>query len=72
MIHMAEEREPIEDIEADDVERDRELNRKLSSQNPDRVEDVNRSADNKRERYSRANYYESLNGEETERKTRDM
>jgi hypothetical protein len=69
---MAEEKKPIEDIEAEDVEKHRRLDRKLSSQNPDRTEDYNRRADAKREKYARANYYESITDDDTERKARHL
>ena len=50
----------VEDLNpVEDINRDRELNKKLSSQNPDRVEDYNRRADRRREEYSRSNYDES-------------
>lgn len=56
---MAEEKRTVEDIAAEDIRRDRRLNKDLSSQNPDRVEDYNRRADRRREEYSRDNYDES-------------
>lgn len=56
---MAEEERTVEDIAANDIKRDRRLNKELSSQNPDRVEDYNRRADRRREEYSRSNYDES-------------
>jgi len=56
---MAEQQRSVEDDVVEDVNRDRGLNKKLSSQNPDRVEDYNRRADRRREEYSRSNYDES-------------
>lgn len=56
---MAEEKRTVEDIAEEDIRRDRRLNKDLSSQNPDRVEDYNRRADRRREEYSRDNYDES-------------
>lgn len=56
---MAEEKRTVEDITEEEIRRDRRLNKELSSQNPDRVEDYNRRADRRREEYSRDNYDES-------------
>lgn len=56
---MAEQKRRVEDVAAEDIERDRRLNKEQSSQNPDRVEDYNRRADRRREEYARANYDES-------------
>ncbi|WP_048197873.1 hypothetical protein [Methanocella arvoryzae] len=56
---MAEQKRSVEDIVAEDIEREKRLNREQSSQSPDRVEDFNRRADRRREEYARANYDES-------------
>jgi hypothetical protein len=63
--------EQIADKEARAYKKDRCLDEKLSSQNPDRVGAFNRRADRRRENYSAANYYESREGQETEKKTRE-
>jgi len=69
LIIMAEDREEnVEDRLVEDVERNRRLNKEQSSENPDRVETVNRRADTKREGYVRDNYEESVTEGETERK----
>jgi hypothetical protein len=63
--------ERIADKEAGAYKKDRDLDEKLSSENPDRVATFNRAADSKREKYSRENYYESTEGHESEKKTRE-
>jgi hypothetical protein len=63
--------ERIADKVAESYKKDRSLDEKLSSQNPDRVEVFNRRADSKREKYSTENYYESQEGQESEKKTRE-
>ncbi len=62
--------ERIADEQAEDFERDRDLNRKESNLNPSRVETFNRRADSRREKYSRDNYYESVDGHEKEKMAR--
>jgi hypothetical protein len=63
--------ERIADKQAEAYKKDRNLEEKLSSQSPDRTEMFNRRADSKREKYSRENYYESTEGHESEKKTRE-
>jgi len=53
------------------LQKDRDLDEKLSSESPDRAENFNRRADSKREKYSRDNYYESVEGHESEKKSRE-
>lgn len=53
-------------MEVEDTTRDNKLNRKESNLDPSAVETFNRRADSKREKYSRDNYYESLDGHEKE------
>ena len=69
MVEDSEER--IADKQAEAYKKDRNLDEKLSSENPDRVETFNRRADGKREKYSRDNYYESTEGHESEKTTRE-
>jgi hypothetical protein len=69
MVEDSEER--IADRQAGAYKKDRDLDEKLSSENPDRVENFNRRADSKREKYSRDNYYESTEGQESEKMTRE-
>jgi hypothetical protein len=71
LINMVEDNEErIADKEAEAYKKDRDLDEKLSSENPDRVEVFNRRADSKREKYSRDNYYESQDGHESEKMAR--
>ena len=63
--------ERIADREARAHKRDRSLDEKLSSENPDKAETFNRRADRRRENFSAANYYESVNEDETERRSRE-
>jgi len=67
---MAEDNEErVADEYAKSFKKDRQLDEKLSSQNPDRVRAFNARADRKREKYAKENYYESTTGQETERRT---
>ena len=69
---MAEDNEErITDREARAHRKDRSLDEKLSSENPDRVATFNRRADRRRENVSSANYYESREGQESEKMTRE-
>jgi|AGTN01.2.fsa_nt_gi hypothetical protein len=69
---MAEDKEErVAEERAKAYKNDRVLDEKLSSENPDRVGAFNRRADRKREKYSRENYYESVEGYETEKKSRE-
>lgn len=69
---MAEDNEDrIADERREFYRKDRKLNEEQSSENPDRVETFNRRADTKREKYSRDNYYESVEGYESEKMARD-
>lgn len=61
--------ERVADAYARSYKKDRQLDEKLSSENPDRVRAFNTRADRKREKYSKENYYESTTGQETERRT---
>jgi hypothetical protein len=63
--------ERIADKEAGAYKKDRSLDEKLSNENPDRVATFNRRADSKREKFSTEMYYESREGNETEKKTRE-
>ncbi len=63
--------ERIADKEAKAYKKDRALDEKLSNKNPDSVADFNRRADRRRENVSTANYYESREGGESEKKTRE-
>ena len=53
---MAKRKSTVEDKIAEDLERDRKLNKGLSSQDPDRVDDYNRRADQRRAGYVKGNY----------------
>ena len=67
---MAEDNEErVADQYAESFKKDRRLDEKMSSENPDRVHAFNSRADRKRERYSKDNIYESRFGYETEHKT---
>jgi hypothetical protein len=69
---MAEDNEErIADKYAESYRKDRRLDEKLSSENPDRVGYFNRRADRKREKYSRENYYESQYGHESEKRSQE-
>jgi hypothetical protein len=63
--------ERIAERQAEAYKKDRDLDEKLSSESPDRAEKFNRRADSKREKYSRDNYYESVEGHESEKMTRE-
>lgn len=63
--------ERIADKEARAYKKDRSLDEKLSNKNPDSVADFNRRADRRRENFSTANYYESREGQESEKTTRE-
>jgi hypothetical protein len=63
--------ERIADKEAEAYKKDRGLDEKLSNKNPDSVADFNRRADRRREHYSADNYYESREGGESEKTTRE-
>jgi hypothetical protein len=63
--------ERIAEMQVDDPARDRKLNRKESNLDPSSVETFNRRADSKREKYSRDNYYESVDGHEKEKMARE-
>ena len=63
--------ERIAERQAEAYKKDRNLDEKLSSESPDRAENFNRRADSKREKYSRDNYYESTEGHESEKMTRE-
>jgi hypothetical protein len=62
--------ERIADRQAEAYKKDRKLDEKLSNENPDRAAVFNRTADSKREKYSRDNYYESQDGHESEKMAR--
>jgi hypothetical protein len=63
--------ERIADRQAEAYKKDRDLDEKQSSENPDRAETFNRRADRRREHYSADNYYESRDGQESEKKARE-
>jgi hypothetical protein len=63
--------ERIADKRAKAYNKDRKLDVKLSNKNPDSVAVFNRRADRRRAHYSADNYYESREGGESEKMTRE-
>jgi hypothetical protein len=63
--------ESVDDKLVESHRRGRRLDEKLSNKNPDSVADFNRRADRRRENVSTANYYESRDGQESEKTTRE-
>lgn len=63
--------ESVDDKLVESHRRDRRLDEKLSNKNPDSVADFNRRADRRRAHYSADNYYESREGGESEKTTRE-
>jgi len=53
---MVERKRTVEDKVAEDLEQGRKLDKGLSSQDPDRVDDYNRRVDRRRAGYVKGNY----------------